>query len=94
MKEDRLRDLQSILLKMLNDITKICDENGIQYFLDGGTMLGAVRHHGFIPWDDDLDVAMRLRTIKNWIRSFRVNYRTICFGKPQKRIRQCLMVVT
>ena len=59
MKENRLRDLQSILLKMLNDITKICDENGIQYFLDGGTMLGAVRHHGFIPWDDDVDIAMR-----------------------------------
>ena len=59
MEENRLRDLQSILLKMLNDITKICDENGIQYFLDGGTMLGAVRHHGFIPWDDDVDIAMR-----------------------------------
>ena len=45
-------------LEVLNDIDKACTENGIQYFAEWGTLLGAVRHHGFIPWDDDMDIAM------------------------------------
>jgi len=58
-----LKKLHQILLMMLRDFDKICDENQIQYFLGGGTLLGAVRHNGFIPWDDDLDLMM---TRKNY----------------------------
>ena len=43
-------------LEVLNDIDKACTENEIQYFAEWGTLLGAVRHHGFIPWDDDMDI--------------------------------------
>lgn len=46
-------------LEMLHDIDKVCRENGIEYFAEWGTLLGAVRHHGYIPWDDDMDICMK-----------------------------------
>ena len=46
-------------LEVLNVIDEICTQLGIEYFADWGTFLGAIRHHGFIPWDDDLDIVMR-----------------------------------
>ena len=49
---------QRSLFELLKTFSAICDEYGLQYFLVGGTLLGAVRHQGFIPWDDDVDVAM------------------------------------
>ena len=53
-----LRKVQLTLLEILKDIDCVCKKHGIQYFLDSGTLLGAVRHQGFIPWDDDLDIGM------------------------------------
>jgi len=51
-------NLHVVLLEMLLELDRICRRNNIEYYLFMGTMLGAVRHSGFIPWDDDLDVAM------------------------------------
>lgn len=55
---DSLKMLQDIELDILTVIDKICRENDIDYFIESGTLLGAVRHGGFIPWDDDIDLGM------------------------------------
>lgn len=51
-------EIHSRLLKMAKDFHRICVENNLKYYMLGGTMLGAVRHKGFIPWDDDMDFGM------------------------------------
>lgn len=55
---DTLKKLQAIQIESLKEIIRICEAHGLTYYLWYGSMLGAVRHDGFIPWDDDLDLAM------------------------------------
>lgn len=73
MEQSDLKKVQPVLLEMLREIHRVCTENGIRYFLYRGTFLGAVRHQGFIPWDDDLDVAM-----------LREDYEEFCRIAPEK----------
>lgn len=58
--DNRQSQLRKAQLYILDEIKRICTLHNIEYFLDGGSMLGAVRHQGFIPWDDDIDVGMKL----------------------------------
>ena len=62
-----LRTHQMRLLEMLIFIDKVCRENAIPYWLSSGTLIGAVRHGGFIPWDDDVDIEMLSPDVKRFV---------------------------
>ena len=58
MKEIGLKEMQKIELDILLELDKVCKKHGLRYYMDGGTLLGAMCYEGFIPWDDDIDVKM------------------------------------
>ena len=58
MQELSLRQIQLIGLDILKDIHRFCIDNNLSYSLAYGTLIGAIRHKGFIPWDDDIDIVM------------------------------------
>jgi lipopolysaccharide cholinephosphotransferase len=66
--DSRLRQCQLVMLRMLKVFDYLCLKHDIKYFLTGGSLLGAVRHKGFIPWDDDLDVGMTRENYEKFVR--------------------------
>lgn len=56
--EQEIKKLKEIEIEIFDELDKVCRENDLEYFMVGGTLLGSVRHKGFIPWDDDIDVVM------------------------------------
>lgn len=70
MRKIDIDELKRLELEIFDFFVQICEDNGLTYFLSGGTLLGAVRHHGFIPWDDDIDVMMPRRDYEKLIAIF------------------------
>ncbi len=70
MKKLNLEELKKAQLNILDVVDNFCKENNINYFLDCGTLLGAVRHKGFIPWDDDIDIGMMRGDYNKFLKLF------------------------
>ncbi len=81
-REITVADVHQVLLEMLKMIDQICRKYNIPYFLNGGSALGAVRHQGFIPWDDDADIAMMEQDYRRFILALKQDL-------PQEYMFQC-----
>ena len=66
--ESKMKRAWAAKMVVLEEIDRICKAHGIQYFADWGTLLGAVRHKGFIPWDDDIDIAMKRKDYNKFMQ--------------------------
>ncbi len=71
----QVKELQGVLLEILDDTVQICKKYHLTYILIGGTAIGALRHQGFIPWDDDIDIAMPHRDYNKFVKIVRSKYR-------------------
>ena len=92
-----LRDIQLANMVLLKELDYVCKQNNISYWLDGGTMLGAVRHKGFIPWDDDIDVGMMAEDYDRIIQAFKKSSKDkniyATYVREEKAPKTCIIKV-
>jgi len=92
--QSTLNKLHIVLVEILDEFVRICEENNLTYFLHAGTLLGAVRHKGFIPWDDDLDVGMPRKDYEKFIRLdtelFNNKYYILSYKTKNEASKYCL----
>ena len=81
MRKIDLDELKLIQIGILDYVSEFCDNNNIKYWIDSGTLLGAIRHKGYIPWDDDIDIGMLREDYEKFIKIFNKNnshYKLYC----------------
>lgn len=83
MKELSIEELLQLQLDILRDVDAFCRRNGIDYFLVGGTGIGAVRHGGYIPWDDDIDIGMTRPNYNRFIEQFNGAFQNLKVYSPE-----------
>ncbi len=80
-----LQKLHKVDLELVSEVDRVCRKNGVEYSLDGGTLLGAVRHKGFIPWDDDADIVMTRHEYAKFYRACKKDLDTTRFFLQEYR---------
>ena len=89
MDKETLRKLQLMEFDLLKDFIRVCEKHNLRYYMLAGTLLGAVRHDGFIPWDDDIDVGMPREDYEKFIRlsrkEFKKGYSLMMYQKGNSR---------
>ena len=90
MDQEVMIKLRKVMVELLDEFVSICEKNELSYFLTAGTLLGAIRHKGFIPWDDDIDVAMPRKDYEAFLTIFESqnseNYYLLSHKCPQDNI--------
>ena len=66
-----IHELRQIQIGILDEVHQYCEAHGLRYFLSSGTLIGAVRHKGYIPWDDDIDIYMPRKDYEQFLREFK-----------------------
>ena len=77
MRQIDINEYKGVLVKILKEIDSFCKREGVVYYLDCGSLLGAVRHKGFIPWDDDIDLSMPRKDYEKFIKEFKSDNCTV-----------------
>lgn len=78
MKYIHQEELKKIQLNILDVVSAFCEDQGLSYFLGYGTLIGAIRHHGYIPWDDDIDIVMPRQDYDKFVQSFNDKNQIVC----------------
>lgn len=76
--------LHKVLLDAMKDIDEVCRKNNIKYYIHAGTLLGAVVHKGFIPWDDDVDITMQIKDYEKFLKLFESEFKEKYFVQTYK----------
>lgn len=84
-----LKELRKVQLEMMDEIARVCDENNLTYVLNYGSLLGAVRHKGFIPWDDDLDICMPREDYERFLEIGKKELKNGCYLYNNRDFHDC-----
>lgn len=87
LEEIKIEELKRIQLEILDNVANFCEKNKINYWLDCGTLLGAIRHKGYIPWDDDIDIGMLREDYERFMKLYNKEneqYKFYCIENNKK----------